>query len=128
MEITIKDLEKNLKTLPKELLGNVNDYIDFLKEKYISKESKNSSKEETFKLTENQKKILDSQENLDDSEFQDHDEFLAELDCFNLFASVDGLEFAQLLEQNIPSLLCVVLHLGQCFILIPLFMALSSNG
>ena len=79
MEITIKDLEKNLKTLPKELLGNVNDYIDFLKEKYISKESKNSPKEETFKLTENQKKILDSQENLDDSEFQDHDEFLAEL-------------------------------------------------
>lgn len=79
MEITIKDLEKNLKTLPKELLGNVNDYIDFLKEKCISKESKNSSKEETFKLTENQKKILDSQENLDDSEFQDHDEFLAEL-------------------------------------------------
>ena len=41
MEITIKDLEKNLKTLHKELLGNVNDYIDFLKEKYISKESKN---------------------------------------------------------------------------------------
>ena len=79
MEITIKDLEKNLKTLPKELLGNVNDYIDFLKEKYISKESKSSPKEETFKLTENQKKILDSQENLDDSEFQDHDEFLAEL-------------------------------------------------
>ena len=31
MEITIKDLEK-IKTLPKELLGNVNDYIDFLKE------------------------------------------------------------------------------------------------
>ena len=79
MEITIKDLEKNLKTLPKELLGNVNNYIDFLKEKYISKESKNSSKQETFKLTENHKKILDSQENLDDSEFQDHDEFLAEL-------------------------------------------------
>ncbi|MFT3920684.1 hypothetical protein [Cloacibacterium sp.] len=35
--------------------------------------------EETFKLTENQKKNLDNQENLDDSEFQDHDEFLAEL-------------------------------------------------
>ena len=35
--------------------------------------------EETFKLTENQKKNLDHQENLDDSEFQDHDEFLAEL-------------------------------------------------
>ena len=38
MEITIKDLENNLKTLPKELLGNVNDYIDFLKEKYLTKE------------------------------------------------------------------------------------------
>ena len=82
MEITIKDLENNLKTLPKELLGNVNDYIDFLKEKYLNKEKNNSSErmhEETFKLTENQKKNLDHQENLDDFEFQDHDEFLAEL-------------------------------------------------
>lgn len=82
MEITIKDLENNLKTLPKELLGNVNDYIDFLKEKYLNKEKNNSSErmqEETFKITENQKKNLDNQENLDDSEFQDHDEFLAEL-------------------------------------------------
>ena len=82
MEITIKDLENNLKTLPKELLGNVNDYIDFLKEKYLNKEKNNSSErmqEETFKHTENQKKNLDHQENLDDSEFQDHDQFLAEL-------------------------------------------------
>ena len=82
MEITIKDLENNLKTLPKELLGNVNDYIDFLKEKYLNKEKNNSSErmhEETFKLTENQKKNLDHQENLDDFEFQDHDEFLTEL-------------------------------------------------
>ena len=82
MEITIKDLENNLKTLPKELLGNVNDYIDFLKEKYLSKERNNSSEREqveTFKLTINQKKTLDNQENLDDSEFQDHDEFLVEL-------------------------------------------------
>ena len=38
MEITMKDLEKNLETLPKELLGNVNDYIDFLKEKYLDKD------------------------------------------------------------------------------------------
>ena len=82
MEITIKDLENNLKTLPKELLGNVNDYIDFLKEKYLNKEKNNSSErmqEETFKLTENQKKNLDHQENLDDFEFHDHDEFLTEL-------------------------------------------------
>ena len=66
MEITIKDLENSLKTLPKELLGNVNDYIDFLKEKY-------------YNLSENQKNILNSQENLEDSEYQDNEEFLAEL-------------------------------------------------
>ena len=64
MEITIKDLEKNLKTLPKELLGNVNDYTDFLKEKYISKESKSSSREETFKLTETRVKKWRSEERL----------------------------------------------------------------
>ena len=52
MEITIKDLEKNLKTLPKELLGNVNDYIDFLKEKYLDKDWAN-------KLSESQKKSIE---------------------------------------------------------------------
>ncbi len=34
MEISIKEIEKNLKSLPKEFLGQVNDYIDFLKSKY----------------------------------------------------------------------------------------------
>lgn len=34
MEITIKDIQHNLQTLPKELFQNVNDYIEFLKEKY----------------------------------------------------------------------------------------------
>ena len=60
MEITIKDLENNLKTLPKELLGNVNDYIDFLKEKYLNKEKNNSSErmqEETFNSLKIRKKI-----------------------------------------------------------------------
>lgn len=52
MEITIKDLEKNLKTLPKELLGNVNDYIDFLKEKYLDKDWANQ-------LSETQKKSIE---------------------------------------------------------------------
>ena len=52
MEITIKDLEKNLKTLPKELLGNVNDYIDFLKEKYLDKDWANH-------LSETQKKSIE---------------------------------------------------------------------
>ena len=52
MEITIKDLENNLKTLPKELLGNVNDYIDFLKEKYLDKDW-------ASQLSENQKKSIE---------------------------------------------------------------------
>lgn len=51
MEITIKDLENNLKTLPKELLGNVNDYIDFLKEKYLTKDWANQ-------LSDSQKKSV----------------------------------------------------------------------
>lgn len=74
MEITIKDLENNLKTLPKELFGNVNDYIDFLKVKYTK-----IKEEKIYNLSENQKNILDSQENLEDSEYQDNEEFLAEL-------------------------------------------------
>lgn len=74
MEITIKDLENNLKTLPKELFGNVNDYIDFLKEKYTK-----IKEEKIYNLSENQKNILNSQENLEDSEYQDNEEFLAEL-------------------------------------------------
>lgn len=32
METTIKDITKNLETLPKELLEQVNEYVDFLKE------------------------------------------------------------------------------------------------
>jgi len=74
MEITIKDLENNLKTLPKELFGNVNDYIDFLKEKYTK-----IKEEKIYNLSENQKNILNSQENLEDSEYQDNEKFLAEL-------------------------------------------------
>lgn len=35
MEITIKDIENNLETLPKEFLYEVNDFIDFLKYKYF---------------------------------------------------------------------------------------------
>ena len=34
MEISIKEIEKNLKSLPKEVLVQVNDYIEFLKSKY----------------------------------------------------------------------------------------------
>ncbi|MDQ1163295.1 RNA polymerase-binding transcription factor DksA [Chryseobacterium sp. SORGH_AS 447] len=34
MQITVKEINKNLESLPKELFEQVNDYIDFLKSKY----------------------------------------------------------------------------------------------
>jgi DNA replication initiation complex subunit (GINS family) len=34
MQITTKEINKNLESLPKELFEQVNDYIDFLKSKY----------------------------------------------------------------------------------------------
>lgn len=52
METTVKSLEEDLKTLPKELLQKVSDYIDFLKFKY----SQNSTNPE---LDYWQKEILD---------------------------------------------------------------------
>ncbi|MCD1118490.1 hypothetical protein [Chryseobacterium turcicum] len=39
MEISIKEIEQNLKSLPKEFFGQVNDYIDFLRYKHC-KENK----------------------------------------------------------------------------------------
>ncbi|HJY13547.1 MAG TPA: hypothetical protein VJ304_12225 [Flavobacterium sp.] len=35
MEITVKDIQSNLETLPKEFLNEVNDFIDFLKYKHF---------------------------------------------------------------------------------------------
>lgn len=65
METTVKSLEEDLKTLPKELLQKVSDYIDFLKFKY----SQNSTNPE---LDYWQKEILDDRirdlkENLDET-------------------------------------------------------------
>ena len=34
MEVTIKDIEQNLRTLPENLLNQVNDYVDFLKDTF----------------------------------------------------------------------------------------------
>jgi len=34
MEVTIKDIERNLRTLPENLLNQVNDYVDFLKDTF----------------------------------------------------------------------------------------------
>lgn len=36
MEITIKDIERNLENLPREFLYQVNDFIDFLKYKHLN--------------------------------------------------------------------------------------------
>jgi len=47
METTIKDIESNLETLPKEFLNDVNDFIDFLKYKYL--------KEKQYEIPEWQK-------------------------------------------------------------------------
>lgn len=35
MEITLKDLENNIKTLPENFYEEVNDFIDFLKHKHF---------------------------------------------------------------------------------------------
>lgn len=56
METTIQKIEQNLKSLPEELLGQVNDFIDFLK-------SKNSNakveKDWAENLTDSQKKSIE---------------------------------------------------------------------
>lgn len=54
MEITINDIQNNLKTLPEGLLGNVNDYIDFLKSKY-----RGEKEDWAENLTEFQKKSIE---------------------------------------------------------------------
>lgn len=47
MEITIKDIENNLRTLPKGFLPEINDFINFLKYKHL--------KEKQYEVTEWQK-------------------------------------------------------------------------
>ncbi|SMP29297.1 DUF2281 domain-containing protein [Chryseobacterium profundimaris] len=39
MEITLKDLENNIRTLPENFYEEVNDFIDFLKTKYTKTNS-----------------------------------------------------------------------------------------
>ena len=43
MEITLKDLENNIRTLPENFYGEVNDFIDFLKTKYTKTNSQDWS-------------------------------------------------------------------------------------
>lgn len=55
MEITIKDLENNIKGLPVDLYKQVNDYIDFLKLKYAGKVNEDWADY----LSESQKESID---------------------------------------------------------------------
>ena len=48
MAITIKHLEENIKTLPEDLYDEMNDFVDFLKLKYESKDSKDWSENLTM--------------------------------------------------------------------------------
>ncbi|WPO83520.1 hypothetical protein SD427_04060 [Chryseobacterium sp. JJR-5R] len=72
MEITIKDIENNLKTLPKGFLLEVNDFIDFLKYKHLKKkqyEVPEWQKEEVRKRMEyaqNNPQSFVSESNMDD--------------------------------------------------------------
>jgi len=47
MEITLKDLENNIRTLPENFYEEVNDFIDFLKNKHF--------KEKQYEVPESQK-------------------------------------------------------------------------
>ena len=55
MEITIKEIEQNLKSLPEEFLGQVNDYIKSLKAK---SEKTKIEKDWAENLTDSQKKSI----------------------------------------------------------------------
>ncbi|KFC18758.1 DUF2281 domain-containing protein [Chryseobacterium sp. FH1] len=60
MAITIKHLEDNIKTLPEDLYDEVNDFVDFLKFKYESKDSKDwSDNLTTFQKSSIEKGISD---------------------------------------------------------------------
>ena len=63
MEITLKDLENNIRTLPENFYGEVNDFIDFLKTKYIRTNSEDWSGMLSEPQRESLKKGLDDIEN-----------------------------------------------------------------
>ncbi len=55
MEITLKDLEDNIRTLPENFYEEVNDFIDFLKQKHFKSKSNHIpewQKEETGRRAE----------------------------------------------------------------------------
>lgn len=54
MEITLKDLENNIRTLPENFYEEVNDFIDFLKTKY----TRTNAEEWSGMLSEPQRESL----------------------------------------------------------------------
>ncbi len=74
MEITIKDLENNIKSLPTDLYEEVNDFVDFLKFKYLSKN--NQDKIYDWQIEETQKRLKYISENptsiVSESEMNDY--------------------------------------------------------
>ena len=59
MEITLKDIQNNLQTLPKELFQNVNDYISSLKFQNSAKKENLLKEDWADSLTSDQKKSVE---------------------------------------------------------------------
>lgn len=63
MEVTLKDLENNIRTLPENFYEEVNDFIDFLKTKYTRTNNEDWSGILSEPQRESLKKGLDDIEN-----------------------------------------------------------------
>lgn len=76
MEVTIKDIEKNLEKLPKEYLSQVNEFINYLKEqKSLGEEI---PQWQIYEIQKRRKELLDHPENIVSEE--DMDYFLKNFD------------------------------------------------
>ena len=76
MEVTIKDIEKNLEKLPKEYLSQVNEFINYLKEqKSLGEEI---PQWQIYEIQKRRKELLDHLENIVSEE--DMDYFLKNFD------------------------------------------------
>lgn len=76
MEVTIKDIEKNLEKLPKEYLTHVNDFINYLKEQKSLDEE--IPQWQIYEVQKRRKELLDHPENIVSEE--DMDYFLKNFD------------------------------------------------
>ncbi|MET3732189.1 hypothetical protein [Moheibacter stercoris] len=76
MEVTIKDIEKNLEKLPKEYLTQVNDFINYLKEQKSLDEE--IPQWHIYEVQKRRKELLDHPENIVSEE--DMDYFLKNFD------------------------------------------------